>query len=91
MEVLKQGKSAPVAVEKQVAILYAVINNVLTDVEPGDIAEYEAGLYDFLDSNSDGSAAMDAIRTSGALSEDTEGKLKNALKAYTDRFIAQKK
>ncbi|MBR1892666.1 MAG: F0F1 ATP synthase subunit alpha [Lachnospiraceae bacterium] len=91
VEVLKQDKSTPIAVEKQIAILYAVINNVLVDVAPTDIAEYEKGLFEFLDTNPDGSAAMDAIRTTGALSEDTENKMKNALKAYTDRFIAGKK
>ena len=91
VEVLKQDKSTPIAVEKQIAILYAVINNVLVDVAPTDIAEYEKGLFEFLDSNPDGSAAMEAIRTTGALSEDTENKMKNALKAYTERFIAGKK
>ena len=35
MEVLKQNRSAPVAVEKQVAILYATIHDYLVKVESG--------------------------------------------------------
>ena len=37
VEVLKQGRSTPVPVEKQVAILYAVVKGVLTSVEVEDI------------------------------------------------------
>ena len=33
VEVLKQDQNEPVPVEKQVAILYAVINGVLTDIK----------------------------------------------------------
>ena len=90
VEVLKQDRSSPVAVEKQVAILYAVVNNLLTEVAPTDIAEYEAGLFDFLDTNPDGSAVMEAIRSTGNLDADTEEKMKGVLKAYTDTFISRK-
>ncbi|MBO6133874.1 MAG: F0F1 ATP synthase subunit alpha, partial [Lachnospiraceae bacterium] len=90
VEVLKQDRSAPVSVEKQVAILYAVVNNILARVEVKDIAEYEAGLFDYLDSDPDGIAAMKAIRETGALSEETENKLKSALSVYTEQFIKKK-
>ena len=88
VEVLKQDKSKPVPVEKQVAILYAVVNNIIGRVAVPDVRRYEDGLYSFLDQDPDGIAAMRAIRESGALSEDTEQKLKAALNAYTDRFVA---
>jgi F-type H+-transporting ATPase subunit alpha len=91
VEVLKQDKSSPVAVEKQVAILYAVINNVLTDVAVTDIAEYEAGLFEYLDSNPDGSDVMKTIRETGKLEAETEEKMKNVLKAFTEKFLAGKK
>ncbi|WP_026492853.1 MULTISPECIES: F0F1 ATP synthase subunit alpha [unclassified Butyrivibrio] len=91
VEVLKQDKSSPVAVEKQVAILYAVINNVLTDVAVTDIAEYEAGLFEYLDTNPDGSDVMKTIRETGKLEAETEEKMKNVLKAFTEKFLAGKK
>ncbi len=87
VEVLKQNKNMPVPVEKQVAILYAVVNNILMKVEASDVAEYEAGLYDFLDQDPSGIAAMREIRESGKLEKETEDKLKASLDAYTDKFI----
>ena len=45
VEVLKQKNASPVPVEKQVAILYAVVHGIITNVAVTDIAEYEQGLY----------------------------------------------
>ena len=87
VEVLKQGRSTPVPVEKQVAILYAVVNGILTQVEVEDIQSYEEGLYTFLDSDAAGVSAMEGIRSTGKLEGETEEKLKTALKDYTDRFL----
>ena len=87
VEVLKQGKSAPVPVEKQVAILYAVVKGILADVKVTDIAEYEAGLYRRLDEDPDGVSAMRIIRETGALNETAEAALKAALTAYTQEFV----
>ena len=50
VEVLKQKRSAPVDVGCQVAIVYAVINGYLNDVEPKDVAAYEQKLYEYLQS-----------------------------------------
>ena len=90
VEVLKQGRSMPVPVEKQVAILYAVVNGVLSAVAVEDVHEYEMGLYDFLDSDADGATAMDNIRAKGTLDAETEEKLKTALKDYTEKFLKAK-
>ncbi len=90
VEVLKQDRSAPVPVEKQVAILYAVVNNILSAIEPSDVSKYEAGLYDCLDKDPDGIAAMQIIKETGALSEEAESKLKSVLSAYTDNFLKGK-
>ena len=68
VEVLKQGKSAPVSVEKQVAILYAVVNNLLTQIPVEEIREYEEDLYRFLDRDPDAVAVMEEIRKTGAYS-----------------------
>ena len=90
VEVLKQSQNSPVPVEKQIAIIYAVIKNMLTEVEVEDIKEYEAGLYTFLETNADGNSAMQAIRESGKLEEETENNLKSALEAYTKQFLSSK-
>ncbi|MBO6149185.1 MAG: F0F1 ATP synthase subunit alpha, partial [Lachnospiraceae bacterium] len=90
VEVLKQDRSAPVPVEKQVAILYAVVNNILSAIEPSDVSKYEAGLYDCLDKDPDGISAMQIIKDTGTLSEEAESKLKSVLSAYTDNFLKGK-
>ncbi len=48
VEVLKQKRSSPIEVGCQVAIVYAVINGYLNEVEPAKIAEYEDGLFEYL-------------------------------------------
>lgn len=45
VEVLKQGKNAPVRVGCQVAIVYAVVKGYLNDVAVKDVREYEARLF----------------------------------------------
>ena len=90
VEVLKQNRNAPVPVEKQVAILYAVTKNVLSRIETEDVQAYEAGLYTFLDTDANGAAAMEAIRTTGKLEAETEEKLKAALDTYTENFLNTK-
>ena len=87
VQVLKQSQNSPVPVEKQIAIIYAVTKNMLTDVALEDIREYEAGLYSFLETNADGESAMKAIRETGKLEEATEASLKSALESYTKEFL----
>ena len=90
VEVLKQNQNSPVPVEKQVAIIYAVTKNILSNVKVEDIRAYEAGLFTFLDTDGNGAAAMQAIRSTGKLEEDTENKLKQALSDYTENFLSLK-
>ena len=45
VEVLKQNRTAPIAVENQVAIIYAVTNNMLEDVKVEDILDFEREQY----------------------------------------------
>ena len=87
VEVLKQNQNAPVPVEKQVAILYAVTKGILSRVATEDVRSYEAGLYTWIDSDAQGAAAMQEIRSTGALSAETEEKLKGALEQYTENCV----
>ena len=87
VEVLKQNQNAPVPVEKQVAILYAVTKGILTKVATEDVKAYESGLYTWLDSDAQGAAVMQEIRSTGVLSAETEARLKSALEQYTENFV----
>ena len=81
------NQNAPVPVEKQVAILYAVTKGILSKVATEDVRSYETGLYTWIDSDPQGAAAMQEIRSTGALSAETEAKLKAALEQYTENFV----
>lgn len=85
VEVLKQNRGTPIPVEKQVAILYAVNNDFLKDVALDKVHDYEMGLYDFLDSDTDAKKVMETIASTGAWDKETEDALKAALTRYTER------
>ena len=87
VEVLKQNQASPIDVEKQVAIIYAVTNDLLTAIAPKDIQDYEAGLFRYLDSDADGVEVARLIRTTGKLEKETEEKLVAVLNAYTEQFL----
>ena len=90
VEVLKQDRNSPVAVEKQVAILYATIHGYLKEVAVSDIAEYEQRLYDYLDENVTAAGVMETIRTTGDLKPETEEQLKQVLADFTAQSLKEK-
>ncbi len=88
VEVLKQGRNAPVDVAHQVCILYAVVNGYLKTVPVEQIKDFEAQLYTYMDEHAYG--VLENIRTTGQLSKEDEEILKQALKAHTETFLALK-
>ena len=89
VEVLKQKRNRPVAVEDQVCIFYAVTHDFLKEVRVSDVAEYETGLYERMEAQH--SDVLNAIRESGQLSEETEEALRQALESYTRDFLSARK
>ena len=85
VEILKQDRSAPVPVEKQVCIIYAVTHKYLQDVAVELVKEYEKGLYEHLDANAD--PLLRSIRETGKLEQADEDALNEVLTAYTDSFV----
>jgi proton translocating ATP synthase, F1 alpha subunit len=51
VEVLKQPLHKPLAVEKQVLILYALTHGHLDDVPVDDVLDFETKMFDFFDAN----------------------------------------
>ena len=86
VEVLKQDKNSPIAVELQVAIIYAVVNNLLTDVPVDRIGDFERELFEYLLATREDLLA--SIRESGQLSQDAEGELRDAIRAAKEKFLA---
>lgn len=84
VEVLKQNRTAPIAVENQVAIIYAVTNNMLDDVKVEDIMDFESELYAHLDANPD---ILAEIREKGIMGDETAEKLKDAIVTVKTAFL----
>jgi proton translocating ATP synthase, F1 alpha subunit len=85
VEVLKQPNNAPVPVEFQVCIIYAVINDYLKEIPVAQVREFEQGLYRYLDTHEH--KLIKAIRDTKQLYPPTEEDLKRALSAYTAEFL----
>lgn len=88
VEVLKQDRNAPVKVELQVVIIYAVINDLLKDIEIKDIAEFQNTLFAYIE-NSEPSI-IDEIAKTGDLTKETETKIVNAVGACKKSFLSSK-
>ena len=84
VEVLKQSNNAPVPVEHQVCIIYAVVNGYLKDIEVAQVKEFERGLFRYLDTHAH--KLLRAIVETKVLSEESEAELKEALTAYVTEF-----
>jgi F-type H+/Na+-transporting ATPase subunit alpha len=88
VEVLKQPQYAPVPVEQQVMIIYAVTNGLLDDVPTARIRAFEHSFHDYMRTRKPHIA--DAIRTSGKLEKDTTEALEAAVIEFKQGFLAEK-
>ncbi|WP_026691585.1 F0F1 ATP synthase subunit alpha [Alteribacter aurantiacus] len=84
VEVLKQGLHQPLAVEKQVVILFALTKGFLDDVAVEDVQRFEADMYSYLEHNN--KDLLDHIRTTGNLPEDAD--LRKAIEDFKKTFSA---
>ena len=80
VEVLKQGQYAPMAVEQQVAIIFAAGNGYLDDVEVEKVREWERGFHEYMAANH--AAIGEEIRTKKTLSDELQGRLRKAIEGY---------
>ena len=88
VEVLKQGRNSPLAVEHQVIIIYAVVNNFLKKIAVEDISEFEKDLFDYIDSAHPD--ITQSIRDTKDLTSENEERLKEALNEYVEKFLKSK-
>ncbi len=82
VEVLKQDQFSPMAVEQQVAVLYALTQGFLDDVAVEKIKEWEAGFHKYLESQQ--KELMKSIATEKDLTDDVKSKLEKAINDYKE-------
>src|ERR1022692_803134 len=86
MEILKQDQYQPLAVEKQIVLIFAATNRYLDSVEVADCGRYERELYAFVETNYDGLLKM--IREKKAIDDAVRAEMTKALDAFKERFQA---
>jgi F-type H+-transporting ATPase subunit alpha len=84
VEVLKQPQYQPMAVEEQVAAIFAVTNGFFDDIPAEEAKRFEADLLEWLRARN--SEQLAAIRDTGEMSEETEAALRSGIQAFHDSF-----
>jgi len=84
VEALKQGQYAPMPVEEQVMVIFAVTRGHLDDLDVGKIRAWEKGFLEYMRSSRPD--VGQAIRESGKLSDDTTAALEEAIEQYRPMF-----
>ncbi|XP_013889068.1 ATP synthase subunit alpha, mitochondrial [Austrofundulus limnaeus] len=83
-ELLKQGQYSPMAIEEQVAVIYAGVRGHLDKMEPSKITKFEkAFLQHILSQQQD---LLAAIRADGKISEASDAKLKQIVLNFLSSF-----
>jgi F-type H+-transporting ATPase subunit alpha len=85
-EVLKQAQYEPLAVEKQVAILWVVTNGYLDDVPTARIKDFEGRFYRFLETEHP--AVLETLGKKPELTDEVVIGLKSATEAFKQTFVS---
>jgi len=85
-EVMKQDQFVPLAVEKQVLIIFAGTNGYLDPVPVSECRRYEQELFSFVDTNH--GALMKVLREKKQIDDGIRGQITKALDEFKERFTA---
>jgi F-type H+/Na+-transporting ATPase subunit alpha len=87
VEMLKQPQYQPMPVEKQVAVIYAVTNGYLDDIEVTKVRDWERGFHDTMSAKHQD--VLDGIRTGGQLTDELTEQLVSAIEEFNASFAAE--
>uniref|UniRef100_A0A2K6M6V8 ATP synthase subunit alpha n=2 Tax=Rhinopithecus TaxID=542827 RepID=A0A2K6M6V8_RHIBE len=85
-ELLKQGQYSPMAIEEQVAVIYAGVRGYLDKLEPSKITKFENAFLSHVVSQHQ--ALLGTIRADGKISEESDAKLKEIVTKFLAGFEA---
>ena len=87
VEVLKQGRNAPVPVELQVIIIYLVVYNHLSDVAVEHIGKFEKDLFSYIMDKHQ--SIVESIRESGQLTDDNAKRIVQVAQEFKTYFTPE--
>ncbi len=85
VEILKQDRNSPMPVELQVAVIYAVVNDLLSDIAVEDIKRFEAELCEHLSATRH--ELLSSISETGILTDAAAEELRCAINECKSKFI----
>jgi F-type H+-transporting ATPase subunit alpha len=88
VELLKQPQFAPMPVEQQVMVIYAVTNGLIDDIPVEQIREWEHGFHDFMRTRHP--EIGQSIKSAKVISKEDDPKLAAAINEYKETFAAQR-
>ncbi|MBP3312882.1 MAG: F0F1 ATP synthase subunit alpha, partial [Butyricicoccus sp.] len=87
VEVLKQPQNTPIPVEKQIIIIFAVVNKHLIDVPANLVGEFQNELFEYLDANHPNIA--DTIRETKVI-DAVKDELTQAIVDFKAKFLSER-
>jgi len=87
VELLKQPRYAPMPVEQQVLLIYAINKGFADEVEPGHIREFRDGLVAFI--KTEYPELLEKIADQKLLTDETEAELNEAIPAFVTTFVSE--
>ena len=88
-ELLKQQQASPLSVSDQVATIYAGTNGYLDKIQVDQVKPFLVGLREYLGTNK--TKYGEIVQSTNTFTDEAETLLKEAIKDYTEEFLANTK
>ena len=85
VEVLKQDQYSPMAVEKQIVILYAIVKDFLSDIKVMDVRKFEKELLEYMDTHH--RELLKKIVDVKSLTDEIKTELENSIVEFKKLFL----
>ncbi len=89
VEILKQGQYVPLAVEKQILIIYAGTSGALDSLPVGALGRFELELYKYIEAKHP--EVFSEIREKKVLGDDLKKTVDKAIAAFKEKFVLDEK
>ncbi len=84
VEIMKQGQYQPMAMEHQVAAIFAVTKGLIDEIPVDKVTDWESGFHSFLDTEESG--LMTSLREKKVMDEEIDAGLRSAIDKWNKAF-----
>jgi F-type H+-transporting ATPase subunit alpha len=86
MELLKQAQYNPMAVEKQILVIFAATSGFMDEVDVRHVGKFETQMLEYFERNH--RAELDEIANGKKMSNELQAKIKSGIEVFAKRFDA---